>query len=94
MAVPVIVPWLLSLVWPLAKKVLVSLGIGVVTYAGLSLIATQVAGEVQALWGQLPTSIMQIGSLLGIPQSVGIILGAITARVSFVAVGRIGKMTS
>jgi hypothetical protein len=56
MPIPVIaggtlLAWLLLIIWPLVKKVLVSLGIGVLTYAGLSLIANQVQDQVMALWG-------------------------------------------
>lgn len=87
-------PFLISLAWPIAKKVLLALGIGMITYGGLSLIAGQVVTQVEAYWGQMPISILQIGSLLGIPQSIGIMLGAITARVSFVAAGKLGKIAS
>ncbi len=93
MALP-LAPFLISLAWPIAKKVLLALGIGMITYGGLSLIAGQVVTQVQAYWGQMPISILQIGSLLGIPQSIGILLGAITARVSFVAAGKLGKIAS
>ena len=86
--------WLLDLAWPIAKKVLIALGIGVLTYSGLSLIAGQVVTEVQNYWGQMPVSVMQIGSLLGIPQSLGIMLGALTARASFMVAGKLGKLVA
>lgn len=88
------VQWALALVWPLAKKVLVSLGIGFITYAGLSLIGTQVSNQVLSYWGQVPTDMFKMASLLGIPQAVGIMLGGLAARIGLVAVGRLGKLTS
>lgn len=89
-----IIGWLLLAAWPVAKKVLLMLGIGWATYEGLGLLATQVQNEVVSLWGQMPSAFIQIGSLAGIPQAIGITLGAITARVSFVAVGKLTKLAS
>lgn len=86
--------WLLAAAWPIAKKVLVMLGIGWVTYEGLSLLGNQVVSEVSAVWGSMPVSMLQMASLLGIPQSIGIVLGAMTARIAYVAVGKLGKVTT
>ena len=85
--------FLLALAWPLVKKVLIMLGIGAITYAGLSMIGTQVTQAVETSWGQLGGSTLQILSLAGIPQSFGILLGAINARIAFIAVGKIGRIS-
>jgi len=84
--------FLLSAAWPLVKKALVALGIGFLTYEGLGLIATQVIGEIQMLWGMQASDVVQILSLAGIPQSLGIFCGSLTARVSFVVAARLGKV--
>lgn len=86
--------FLLAAIWPLAKKVLLMLGIGWVTYEGVGLLVGQVTTEVVALWGGIPTAMLQIASLGGLPQSVGIILGAIAARASLVALSHLGKVTT
>lgn len=84
--------WLLAAVWPLAKKVLSMLGMGWLTYEGLGQIAQQLIGEVQTLWGQLSPEVLALASRLGVPQAVGIILGAIVARVTFIALGKLGRI--
>ena len=89
-----VIGWLLLAAWPVVKKVLVMLGIGWATYEGLGLLADQVQQQVVAYWGQMPAAFIQVGSLAGIPQAIGITLGAITARVSFVAVGKLTKLAS
>ena len=89
-----IIGWLLLAAWPIAKKVLLMLGIGWATYEGLGLVAAQAQNQVIAYWGQMPAAFIQIGSLAGIPQAIGITLGAITARVSFVALGKLTKLAS
>lgn len=85
--------WLLAAAWPIAKKVLLMLGIGWVTYEGLGLIAGQVEQQITALWGAMAGDMLMMASRLGIPQAVGITLGAITARVAFIAAGKLGKVT-
>lgn len=86
--------WLLAAVWPLAKKVLVSLGIGWATYGGLSLIAGQIKTEVIAAWGGLGQASLQILTLAGVPQALGILLGALTAAATMTAVNRLTKVNS
>lgn len=86
--------WLLAAAWPLAKKVLVSLGIGWATYGGLTLIADQIKAEVIASWGGLGQAAMQILTLGGIPQALGILLGALTAAATMTAVNRLTKVNS
>lgn len=86
--------FLAAAVWPLAKKILASLGIGFLTYQGLSLIAAQVQGAVLSSWGQLGGVTLQILSLAGIPQAIGIALGAMAAKTALLAVGRLGKVSA
>lgn len=86
--------WLLAAAWPIVKKVLIALGIGVVTYGGLQAIGTQVNNAVVSAWGSLGGYAFQILSMAGIPDCIGIILGGINARIALLAVGRIGKVAT
>lgn len=89
-----LVAFILALAWPLAKKILVSLGIGALTYAGLTLIGHQIEAQVVAQWGQVGGDQLRMASMLGMPQALGILLGGLSARIALVAVGKIGKVTS
>lgn len=84
--------WLLALVGPLVKKVLLALGVGVVSYAGLHLLGSQINAAVLGAWGGVGGSILQILSLAGIPEAIGITLGAINARIALIAVNKFGKV--
>jgi len=84
--------WLISLAWPIAKQVLVALGIGAISYAGLSVLFGQVQSSVLSTWGELGGATLAIATLGGFPQSIGIILGALNARLAFIVVGKIGKI--
>lgn len=86
--------WLIALAWPIAKKILVSLGIGMISYGGLSLIGDQIESAVLDAWGQIGGATLAIATLGGIPQAIGIILGAINARLAYMVVGRLGKVTA
>lgn len=86
--------FLLSIAVPIVKKVLVALGIGTITYAGLSAMAGVGIGLVQQYWGQVGGTTLQIATLGGIPQAIGIVLGAINARMAMMAYGKLGKVAA
>lgn len=86
--------WLLALVAPLARKVLVSLGIGWVTYESFGFLVGQLQGAVLGAWGAVGGVTFQILSLAGIPDSLGIILGGFAARAGLMAVSRLGRIAS
>lgn len=93
MAAPAVAGWLLALAWPLAKRVLVALGIGAITYGGLSLIGNQIQSHVVSAWGAMPASALQIATLSGFSEAVGITLGAFTARIALVAAAKLGMLS-
>lgn len=94
MAPPILGVFLAASVVPLAKKILIGLGIGVVSYAGLNALYGQVEAQVVASWGQLGGSTLQILSLAGFPAAAGIVLSGLSARVALVAVEKFAKISA
>lgn len=86
--------FLLAAVYPLAKKVLIMLGIGWITYEALTALVNSVINAAVTNWGGVTGAALQLSSLGGIPQVLGIICGALVARVSFVLVAKLGKVTA
>jgi hypothetical protein len=86
--------FLMALVGPLARRVLLSLGLGVISYAGLSLVASQVVDAVRASYNGMTGVVLDLVNLIGFGQAVGIVLGAIVARAALAAVARIGVLSS
>lgn len=84
--------WLMSIIGPLAQRVLVSLGVGWVTYEAFGLLANQVQSAVLSSWGQVGGVTMQILSLAGVPDALGIVLGGFTAKAALMGVARLGKV--
>lgn len=79
---------------PIVKQVLVSLGIGFISYAGLMLVVEGVIEHVQTSYGQLPAAAAALASLLGVDTALGIMLGAMVARATYAAVTRLGKLST
>ena len=86
--------WLLAAAWPIAKKVLVMLGIGFVTYEGLTTLLNNVISHAQTNWSQMPASTLSLLSMLGASDAIGIICGAMVARLSYAVVGRLTKIAT
>ena len=77
---------------PLAKRVLQSLGLGMVTFAGLDIVFSQLRDFCISSWQNMPADVLAIASLGGYGEAIGIMLGAIGARLSFAALSHIGKV--
>lgn len=76
--------YLASVSAPIAQRVLVGLGFGVVTYVGLDVVMTQIKDGVLANLGLIPADSYALLSLCGFPTAVGIVLGALTCRFSMI----------
>lgn len=74
--------WLLSLVAPFAIRALVALGFTAVSFVGVSTLANQLIQIAQQNWGALPIAALQMASLSGIPEALGMIVGAYAARLA------------
>lgn len=86
--------WLASIVGPLAKRVLTSLGIGWITYEGVSESLDAARSAVLAAWGGLSGTVLDLLSLAGMGTALGIILGAVAARAGLAFIARLGRLTA
>lgn len=84
--------FLLAMAGPLAARVLVSIGVGIITYEGVILVAGQIQAQVVSLWGQLPLAFTQLAALSGLTTAMGIVIGGIVARASIYAAVRLGLL--
>lgn len=77
--------WLMSIAGSVAARVLLSLGFGLVSFAGLSTLINGMIADAQSNYSALPASVLQLAGLLGVPDALGIIAFGITTRVSMFA---------
>lgn len=74
--------FLASIAGPLAKKVMVSLGIGVVSYAALTAALAAVLSSAKSAWGGLGGDVLALIEMAGVGVAASIFAGALMARVS------------
>jgi hypothetical protein len=74
--------FLLSIAGPLALRVIAALGMGVVTYTGVDTALNGLIQQAQSSWQGLSADVLGLAAVAGIPGALGIIAGAMTARVT------------
>jgi hypothetical protein len=88
-------PWaalLVLLAEPIIKKILLVLGIGIITTAGASLAISGIVSSISSNLAGTPQAVLQIATLYGFPQALGILLGGITTAASLTAFKKFGVL--
>jgi hypothetical protein len=84
--------WLASLLPSFVARVLAALGMGVVSFTGWTIVWDQVKGLIISNFSGLPVAIAQLAGLAGADTGLGIILGAITMRITYVSVASAARI--
>lgn len=84
--------WLAALLPSLAARVLASLGLGVVTVTGFNVAWASLKSTIISNFQGFPADIAGLAGLAGVGEGLGVILGAITARVTFAALMSASKI--
>jgi hypothetical protein len=71
---------LISLVGPLVMRALLALGIGTMTFTGVVVALQGLIDIATNNWASLPSDVLALASIAGIPQALGIVAGAFTTR--------------
>jgi Protein of unknown function (DUF2523). len=82
--------WLLALAAPWIRKVLASLGIGVLSFTGMDAVITNVVASAKAAWSGFPAEMVMLVDLAGVSNAISIIVGAYIARASLLLFKRFG----
>lgn len=77
-----LVAWLIAMAWPVAKQVLVQLGISFITYEGVSAALESLLNAAQSSYQSGDATLLAYLSIAGVPTGFGIIAGALSARVA------------
>jgi hypothetical protein len=85
---------LAALAWPMVSRVLLAMGLGVVTYTGASLALTTASNAAKAAWSGMTADVLQLLALAGIFQSMSIIVGGIAGGLAFLTFKKIGFTAS
>jgi len=72
--------FLLAAAGPLVLRALTMLGIGTLTFTGVTEGLTAIISSAQSNWASIPSDVLGLAGLAGIPECMGIIAGAFVAR--------------
>jgi len=75
-------------------RFLISLGVGVVTYTAVILAINNFLSYAKAAYNSMPTTTLNFLAIAGVPEFLGIVTGAIIARISLDFVKRIAFIGS
>lgn len=85
--------WLARIIWPLASKVLVGLGLGTVTFVGLQAALNAALGVAKTALSGIGGDLLQILAMAGLFQAFAIVAGGLIASVAFIALKRFSFQT-
>jgi hypothetical protein len=74
-----IASFVMGLVGPVVVRGITALGFTAVTFSGVTELANQMVSNAQSSWSQMPATVLQLASLSGIPEALGMIMGAYIA---------------
>ncbi|WP_270806476.1 DUF2523 domain-containing protein [Aeromonas sp. QDB62] len=77
-----IAAWLLSIAGPIVTRVLIQLGVGVVSYAAVVVAVNTLISRARGNYDNLPSDILQVFAIAGFNDAFGIVVAAIMARLS------------
>jgi len=81
--------FLAAIVGPLAKKVLISLGFGIASYAAVATALSAALSAARSAYGGMSGDVLQLVELAGVGVAASILAGALTARVSLQVLKRL-----
>lgn len=84
--------WLASSAGAIAKRVLIALGLGTVTYTGVDIAFNAAKDLVISNYGGFVGAGAQIAAMAGVHEAIGILLGALAGRVGLLVLSHIGKV--
>jgi hypothetical protein len=73
--------FLLAAIGPLAIRALVAVGFAAVSFAGVTTAFNGLVTYAQGQWSGLPVAVLQLASLFSVPQALGMVFGAMAARI-------------
>lgn len=73
--------WLLTIAGPMVLRVFTLLGIGTITFTGVTSSLQSLIDMATSNWASVAGDVLALASIAGVPQCVGIVCGAMVARV-------------
>lgn len=91
---PTLAAWLMANIGAFGTQLLLSLGFSWLTYSSVDTGLGLLTSYAQQYWSGLPADVLQLASLAGVPQGLGIIFGAMSGRVGLWLAGNAKKLVT
>lgn len=79
---PALAAWIIANIGAWAIQALIVIGFAGVSFAGVTTAFGGLVTYAQSSWSSLPSAVLQLASIAGVPQSLGLIFGAGSARIA------------
>lgn len=89
-----IAQWLASITWPLVSRVMVSLGVGTVTYTGADTALQSALGAAKAGFVGMSSDILQLLAIAGFFDAMSIMSGGIVSGLSWLVLKKFALQTA
>jgi hypothetical protein len=77
---------------PMAKRLLVILGVTAVSYVGVGALMDLVKDQVAANWTSLPEDVVAVLGIMKIPQAINVVLSAYTTKLTVMGLDGAGVL--
>jgi len=84
--------WLMGIITPVAKQLLVGLGFGFVTYTGVSVAFDGMVSSLTNQLSTIPPGIVAYANLSGVFDAMGLILAALSFKLSYMSMSKMIKL--
>lgn len=84
--------FLAAIAGPIAKRVLVALGFGIISYAAISAALGSALSAAKAAWSGLAGDTLALVQMAGLSTAASIMAGALVARVALGVTSKLGLM--
>lgn len=71
-----LVTWLLTLISPILIRAVSALGFSAVVFVGVEALVQQLITSAQNSWTTMPVAVLQLASVGGLPEALGMVAGA------------------
>ena len=82
----------LALAGPMATRVLTALGLGLVSYAGMTAVVNQAISAAQSAWGGVAGPVATLVAMSGANTAMAVICGGIVARTALLALKKVAPV--
>jgi len=90
-AITTMFAFFMAAITPIAKQLLVGLGFGFMTYTGVSVAFNSLVSSMTTSISMIPPDILVYAQMSGVFEALGLILSAISFKLSFMTFSRLQK---